>query len=388
MTEESPPHRHPVDTLLASFVGQPGSRRRLPTPVLLAELDRLEANIARMAARARATGLALRPHAKSHKCAAIARRQLEAGAVGICCAKIGEAEALAAAGIGPILLTSPIVGGDQARRVAALAREHPGLAVVLDHPEQARELALACAGASSPLPVLVDVDVGLARTGVASTADAIVLADAIVRTGVLRFAGVQGYGGHWQHIAGLGKRRAAVSAGMERLSTVVRALREAGHPVDWVTGGGTGSFAADAELGVLTEVQPGSYVFMDSQYRDALDEDADGQYEQSLFVQARVVSINAASHVTVDAGLKAFATDGPLPRAADPRYAGCRYFWYGDEHGGLARPAEGPPPALGERIEFIPPHCDPTVDRYDRLVLVRGDTVVEVVPIEAARRSQ
>lgn len=175
---------------------------------------------------------------------------------------------------------------------------------------------------------------------------------------------------------------------MERLSTVVRALREAGHPVDWVTGGGTGSFAADAELGVLTEVQPGSYVFMDSQYRDALDEDADGQYEQSLFVQARVVSINAASHVTVDAGLKAFATDGPLPRAADPRYAGCRYFWYGDEHGGLARPAEGPPPALGERIEFIPPHCDPTVDRYDRLVLVRGDTVVEVVPIEAARRSQ
>jgi len=388
MTEESPPHRHPVDTLLASFVGQPGSRRRLPTPVLLAELDRLEANIARMAARVRATGLALRPHAKSHKCAAIARRQLEAGAVGICCAKIGEAEALAAAGIGPILLTSPIVGGDQARRVAALAREHPGLAVVLDHPEQARELALACAGASSPLPVLVDVDVGLARTGVASTADAIVLADAIVRTGVLRFAGVQGYGGHWQHIAGLGKRRAAVSAGMERLSTVVRALREAGHPVDWVTGGGTGSFAADAELGVLTEVQPGSYVFMDSQYRDALDEDADGQYEQSLFVQARVVSINAASHVTVDAGLKAFATDGPLPRAADPRYAGCRYFWYGDEHGGLARPAEGPPPALGERIEFIPPHCDPTVDRYDRLVLVRGDTVVEVVPIEAARRSQ
>ena len=388
MTEESPPHRHPVDTLLASFVGQPGSRRRLPTPVLLAELDRLEANIARMAARARATGLALRPHAKSHKCAAIARRQLEAGAVGICCAKIGEAEALAAAGIGPILLTSPIVGGDQARRVAALAREHPGLAVVLDHPEQARELALACAGASSPLPVLVDVDVGLARTGVASTADAIALADAIVRTGVLRFAGVQGYGGHWQHIAGLGKRRAAVSAGMERLSTVVRALREAGHPVDWVTGGGTGSFAADAELGVLTEVQPGSYVFMDSQYRDALDEDADGQYEQSLFVQARVVSINAASHVTVDAGLKAFATDGPLPRAADPRYAGCRYFWYGDEHGGLARPAEGPPPALGERIEFVPPHCDPTIDRYDRLVLVRGDTVVEIVPLEAGRRSQ
>src|SRR5690606_39579378 len=107
-----------------------------------------------------------------------------------------------------------------------------------------------------------------------------------------------GYGGDWQHIAGLGKRRAAVSAGMERRSTVVRALREAGHPVDWVTGGGTGSFATDAELGVLTEVQPGSYVFMDSQYRDALDGDADGEYEQSLFVQARVVSINRSEEHT------------------------------------------------------------------------------------------
>jgi len=380
--------RHPVDALLDSLVGQPGSRHRLPTPVLLADLDRLEANIARMAARASEAGLALRPHAKSHKCAAIARRQLAAGAVGVCCAKIGEAEALAAAGIGPILLTSPIVGDDQARRVADLARAQPGLAVVLDHPEQARALARACVDTATPLAVLVDVDVGLARTGVALPADALALADAIGETGSLRLAGVQGYGGHWQHIAGLAKRHGAIAAGMDRLAGVVDALRDAGHPIDWVTGGGTGSFATDADLGVLTEVQPGSYVFMDSQYRDALDGDADGEYEQSLFVQARVISTNSLSHVTVDAGLKAFATDGPLPRPADARYAGCDYFWYGDEHGGLARPADAAPPELAERIEFIPPHCDPTVDRYDRLVLVRGDTVVEVVPIEAGRRSQ
>ncbi len=388
MTALSPSRPHPVDELLESLVGQPGSRHRLPTPILLADLDRLEANIARMAGRARDAGLAVRPHAKSHKCAAIARRQLQAGAVGICCAKVGEAEALAAAGIGPILLTSPIVGSDQARRVAALGRAQPGLAVVLDHPEQARELARACAGAATPLSVLIDVDVGLARTGVASPADALALAGAIGETDALRLAGVQGYGGHWQHIAGLGKRRAAIAAGMERLANVVAALREGGHRVDWVTGGGTGSFATDAEIGLLTEVQPGSYVFMDAQYRDALVGDDDGQYEQSLFVQSRVVSINAASHVTVDAGLKAFATDGPLPRAATARYVDCRYFWYGDEHGGLARPADGPPPALGERIEFVPPHCDPTIDRYDRLVLVRGDTVVEIVPLEAGRRSQ
>jgi D-serine deaminase-like pyridoxal phosphate-dependent protein len=389
MTPTFPTFRHPVDELLDALVGQPGSRHRLPTPVLLADLDRLEANIARMASRAAGAGLAVRPHAKSHKCAAIARRQLEAGAAGICCAKIGEAEALAAAGVGPILLTSPIVGDDQARRVAALARAHPGLAVVVDHPRQARELARAFAGAEdAPLATLVDVDVGLARTGVSTPEDALAVATAIAESGSLRLAGVQGYGGHWQHIAGLAKRRAAIAAGMERLSGVVSALRAAGHAIDWVTGGGTGSFSADAQLGVLTEVQPGSYIFMDSQYRDALEGDADGEYEQSLFVQARVVSVNAPSHVTVDAGLKAFATDGPLPRAATPRYAACRYFWYGDEHGGLSRPEDGAPIALGERIEFVPPHCDPTIDRYDRIVLVRGDTVVEVAPIEAGRRSQ
>src|SRR5690606_1636948 len=139
MTALSPSRPHPVDELLESLVGQPGSRHRLPTPILLPDLDRLEANIARMAGRARGPGPAGRPHAKGQRGAAVAGRQLEAGAVGSWCGTVGEAEALAAAGTGPTLLTSPIVGSDQARRVAALGRAQPGLAVVLDHPEQARE---------------------------------------------------------------------------------------------------------------------------------------------------------------------------------------------------------------------------------------------------------
>lgn len=379
---------HPVDARLDALVGVPGSRRQLPTPALVVDLDTLETSIAMMAARAAAAGLALRPHAKSHKCSAIARRQLEAGAAGVCCAKVGEAEALAARGIGPILLTSPVVGTDQAGRVAMLARAQRGLAVVVDHSGQVETLSAACREAGASLAVLIDVDVGLARTGVAGPEEALALAAAVAAAGELRLAGVQGYGGHWQHIAGAEQRRSAVAQGMRRLSTVVDALRGTGHAVDRVTGGGTGSFSADAALEVLTEVQPGSYVFMDGQYRDALGEDADGAFGHSLFVQARVVSINAPGHVTVDAGLKAFATDGPLPRPASARFRDCRYFWYGDEHGGLARPSDGLPVALGERVEFVPPHCDPTVDRYDRLVLVRGDTVVEVVPIEAARRAQ
>ena len=214
------------------------------------------------------------------------------------------------------------------------------------------------------------------------------MADKIAGHPSLRLVGVQGYGGHWQHIVGLAARRNAVEGGMARLAAVVDALRAGGYQVPLITGGGTGTFSADAALRVLNEVQPGSYIFMDNQYRDALGDDADGAFEQSLFVQAQVISINAKEWVTVDAGLKAFATDGPVPRPTGRRFGGSRYFYFGDEHGGLTRPSGDSPVKLGERVEFIPPHCDPTVDRYDVMFFVRGDAVVEIVPIEAARRSQ
>lgn len=409
----------PAQQALAALVGQPGSRWRIPTPALVLDLDAAHANLQRMALRARAAGLALRPHAKSHKCAQIARWQLDAGAVGQCCAKLGEAEALAEAGIGQgpgggsLLLTSPVVGADAAARLAALRCRGVAVAVALDHPEQALALQAACqalgmglaalpsaapdrpgppaAGPGLRLDVLVDVDVGLQRTGVANASAARALADTVAACPALRLAGVQGYGGHWQHIVGAQARGEAVAQGLARLGTVVQALRGAGHAVPWVTGGGTGSFAADARAGVLTEVQPGSYVFMDRQYRDALGDDDDGAFAQSLWVQARVVSTNAADHVTVDAGLKALATDGPLPLAGPGRFAGCAYQFFGDEHGRLARPRLAPadaPVALGERVELVPPHCDPTVDRHSQLVLVRGDTVVGVTPLQAARQAQ
>jgi D-serine deaminase-like pyridoxal phosphate-dependent protein len=238
------------------------------------------------------------------------------------------------------------------------------------------------------ISVLIDVDVAMARTGVATPPAAIALAARIATCPSLRLVGVQGYGGIWQHIVGERERRKAVTAGMSRLSTIVYELREAGHRVPLVSGGGTGTFAADAALKVLNDVQPGSYIFMDNQYRDALGTDDDGAFEQSLFVQARVVSINAEKWVTVDAGLKAFATDGPVPRVKDPRFAHDSYFYYGDEHGGVMRPAGGNGVALGERVELVPPHCDPTVDRYSVYHFVRGDTLVDIVAIEAARRSQ
>lgn len=371
-----------------SRIGCAGSRFQVPTPALVVDLDAFERNLARMAQRAAAAGLVLRPHAKSHKSATIGRRQVEAGAIGLCCVKLGEAEALAAAGLRGLLITSPIVGSDTATRAAALARVDPDLLLVADHAEQIETLAVAAKAAGVRLSVVIDIDVGMGRTGVPTPAAAVTLAQQIAARPSLRLAGIQGYGGKWQHMAGEAERRKAVEEGMARLSAAVDALRNGGHQVPLVTGGGTGTFSADAALRVLNEVQPGSYIFMDNQYRDALGADADGAFEQSLFVQAQVISINAQEWVTVDAGLKAFATDGPEPRPAGKRFASSRYFYFGDEHGGLTRPSAGPPIALGERVEFIPPHCDPTVDRYDVMYFVRGDVLVEVAPIEAARRSQ
>ncbi|WP_066914692.1 hypothetical protein [Mycobacterium interjectum] len=168
---------------------------------------------------------------------------------------------------------------------------------------------------------------------------------------------------------------------------MVDALRTAGYRVGVVSGGGTGTVEADLDLGVLNEVQPGSYVFMDVQYSDALGDDDDGAFETSLWVSSQVISANADAIVTVDAGLQAFATDGPLPRPAGARFGSSTYMFFGDEHGALTRPA-GPPVGLGERVEFASPHCDPTVDRYDAYHVVRGDRLVDIVPIEAARASR
>jgi D-serine deaminase-like pyridoxal phosphate-dependent protein len=377
----------PAEAYAARLIGEPGSRWKLPTPALIVDLDAFEANLARMAARAQAAGVALRPHAKTHKSAFIARAQIEAGAVGICCAKLGEAEALAEAGIEDILVTSPIASASVAERAAALAKRGARLAVSVDDPLGVTVLAAAASSAGVNMRVQIDVDVGTRRTGVADVDHALALARAIAAAPQLSLRGVQGYGGRWQHAEGADKRLHATKEGMARLSAVVQALRGHGHDCATVTGGGTGTNSADRALGVLNELQPGSYIFMDNQYVDALGDDEDGAFQTSLFVQAQVISANAARWVTVDAGLKAFATDGPPPRPATGPFAEDGYFFFGDEHGGLMRP-DSAVVALGQRVELTAPHCDPTVDRYDRLHLVRGEVLEAIAPIEAGRRSQ
>jgi D-serine deaminase-like pyridoxal phosphate-dependent protein len=372
-------HLEPVMQAL----GQPGSRALIPTPAAVLDLDAFERNVAKMAARAKAAKLALRPHAKSHKCAALAKRQIEAGAAGICCAKLAEAEALSAAGVGQILVTSPIAGERQAARAAKLAADLPDFRIVVDHPDGAAELGAA---ATAPIQVVIDVDPGLGRTGVHGPDRAVEVFRAIAAQPKLTLLGVQCYGGNWQHMEGANARAAAVADGMGRLNAVIAALRGAGAHIGVVTGGGTGTFEADAAQGVLNEIQPGSYAFMDREYRDALKDDPDGAFEQALTVASTVITVNHPKWVTVDAGLKAFATDAGPPVPVTPKFAGCAYHFFGDEHGLLMRPEAAV--TRGERVDFMPPHVDPTLDRYDVIFLVRGDVVVEIAPIEARGASQ
>ncbi|WP_216905425.1 alanine racemase [Nocardia noduli] len=376
----------PAAALARAMVGEPGSRYRLPTPALIVDEAKLDANIAAMAARARGR-VALRPHAKTHKSAWIAGKQIARGAVGVCCAKLGEVEALSAAGVRGILLTSPLADVTAPTRLCEIARVDPDFRCVVDHPEPVTALALEAARRDMRMAVVIDVDVGLMRTGVASSSEALALAAHIARFPSLTLAGVQGYGGHWQHIVGYAARRDAVRAGMTRLASVVDGMRDNGHRVELVTGGGTGTVQADLELGVLNELQPGSYVFMDAQYIDALGEDADGAFATGLWVSSQVVSANAEPILTIDAGLKAFATDGPAPRPVTAPFTDSTYAFFGDEHGAITRPL-GTEVRLGDRIELLTPHCDPTVDRYDHYHVVHGDTVVAIIPIDAARASR
>ena len=368
----------------AHLIGEPGSRARLCTPALLLELEAFERNLAAMAAWCRERGVALRPHAKTHKSVEIARRQLEAGAAGICCATIGEAERLTDGGIDRLLITSPIVTAPKLERLAALLERAEGLMVVADHLDGVDALAGIAAGAARPLGVLVDLAAGLRRTGCASTAAALAVARRIAGANSLAFGGVQAYAGHLQHIPELAERQRRGALEDASVREVLAGLAADGIEVPRVTGAGTGSHAIDGAGGLFNELQCGSYLFLDVDYlRIALRPDGSQPFQPSLFVRTSVISANAEGHVTTDAGLKAFATDGPRPVIARGAPAGAEYFFFGDEHGRVELEDAPRHLPVGSALECVVPHCDPTVNLYDVYHVVQGDTLVDIWPIDA-----
>jgi 3-hydroxy-D-aspartate aldolase len=375
--------------LHAHLIGQQGGRKAFNTPVLVIELDALERNIAKMAAFTKERGIALRPHAKTHKSADIAKKQVAAGAVGVCCAKLGEAEAMADGGIGAILVTSPVVSVPAIERLMKLNARIPELRVTVDNPANVAALDAAATAAGKPLQVLIDVDPGIRRTGVPSPEAAVVVGERIKASRSLRYLGVQCYCGREQHIEDYAKRREAIEDRTAYLRTVIDALTGMGMAPGVVTGGGTGTHRIDADLGVLNELQVGSYVFMDRQYNECDLTGAGASappYETSLQIDARVVSANTAGMATIDAGFKAMATDGGPPTVLTGAPAGAPYHFMGDEHG-LVVVGEMKL-SIGDIVTLAAPHCDPTVNLYDFFHVVRGDTLVDIWQVQGRGRSR
>ncbi|MCI0638157.1 MAG: DSD1 family PLP-dependent enzyme [Gemmataceae bacterium] len=358
----------------------------LPTPALLVDLDRLESNLRTMAEHVQKAGCGLRPHAKTHKCPEIARRQIATGALGICVATVPEAEDMVAAGIRGVLLTSPIVERRKIARMAALAGKGDVLLAV-GHPRQVELLSAAAEAAKATVSVLVDLDVGDRRTGMRPGEPALELARLIAKNKNLRLRGLQAYSGMASHTVGFERRdkvsRQAMQQAVETRDLFAKQRLEAGI----LSGGSTGTYNIDSTIRGVTELQVGSYVFMDVDYRRiggrgnaALYDD----FQPSLTVLTTVVSATHADRVTVDAGTKALDTTTPHRAQAKDRQ-GIVYGPAGDEFGALTAEKGVNLPRLGERLEFIVPHCDPTTNLYDRLYAARGDRVEAVWPVLARR---
>lgn len=359
----------------------------LSTPALLVDLDAFEANLRRMADHVAAAGVALRPHAKTHKCPEVARRQVALGAIGVSTATVAEAEAMAAAGLPGILLTSPIVDrGKVARMVALRARGHDVLLAV-GHEREAELLDEAAQAAGVTVEVLLDLDVGDRRLGVEPGGPSRALAERIGRCRALSLVGVQAYSGLASHVEGHRARRATSEAALGRAVEERERLSRAGFDARILSVGSTGTFDIDPGIAGVTELQCGSYVFLDDDYRrigNAVGGPAYDAFAPSLTVLATVVNVRDDLAI-VDAGIKAFATDVPLAPTV-PGRPGLAYKRRGDEFGQLSGPADQLP-RIGERIALSVPHCDPTVNLYDRLHAVRGDRVEAVWPVVARRES-
>lgn len=346
-----------------------------PTPRMVAVLPDIAANIAAMAAYAKARGKALRPHAKTHKSPDIAGLQMTAGAIGISCATVAEVEAMAATGITGLLLTSP-VAFEKCARIAVLHLAGNEVMAVTD----STALTDAYAAAALPLRLLVDIDVGHKRTGTQTPADTVAVAKRIAERGMI-FAGVQAYAGHVQHVDKAADRRAVAETCAARLRAHLDALKAAGLAAEIVTGAGTGSFADDMDLGLYTEFQVGSYVVMDTEYA-AIEQGKGPRFIPALFVEATVICAQFEDFVLVDAGHKALFRAGPTPVVAGDRGKVLRYEFMGDEHGRL-RGAPADLPKLGEKIRFVLPHCDPNVVLHDHIDVEQGGAVVARWPVTA-----
>jgi D-serine deaminase-like pyridoxal phosphate-dependent protein len=362
----------------AATVGMPLSE--VDTPALILELDPFERNLRRLHESLKGRNVIVRPHAKSHKCPQIALRQIALGAVGVCCQKVSEAEALVEGGVHDVLIANEVVGATKLKRLAALSKQ-ARVAVCADNTENVKALDAAGAEFGVTLDVLVEINVGANRCGIEPGEPAVRLARQIADSAHLRFAGLQAYQGSAQHMRKVEERRAAIERAVTHVKRTRELLAAERIPCPKVTGAGTGTYLFEAASAVYDELQAGSYIFMDADYaRNDWTESGIPRFEHSLFVWATVMSRASAERAIVDAGLKASSTDSGMPRIADGGPA--EYIKASDEHG-VIQVNGAPGFQVGDKLKLIPGHCDPTVNLYDDYICIRNGRVEAIWPVAA-----
>ena len=361
----------------------PGMREEdIDTPALVIDLDAFESNLDTMAALLAPTGVKLRAHAKTHKSPVIAHLQMARGAVGNCVQKVAEAEVLAWGGIPDILVSNEVVGAAKLARLCGLSRIAK-VAVCADDAGQVAAIEAAAADAGIRMTVLVEIDVGAGRCGVQAGPDAVALAGRIAGSRHLIFGGLQAYHGSAQHKRTPAERRTLIGGAVEASRRTVEQLRQQGLDCAIVGGAGTGTFEIESKSGVYTEMQAGSYVFMDADYARNLDEAGApvSTFRHALFVLSTVMSQAQTGVAVLDAGHKAVAVDSGMPTVW--QRPDIRYTSASDEHGKLQYGSETAVPKVGEKLRLVPGHCDPTVDKFDWYVGVRNGRVECLWPVAA-----
>ena len=355
---------------------------QLETPALVADAEIMEENMRKMAEILDGKVLRLRPHYKSHKCAAIAHRQIEAGAVGITCAKLSEAEDLADSGIEDILIANQIVDPEKLVRAAALAKKCR-LTVCADDCDNVRALSKAASAAGSTIYVYVEYDIGMQRCGVTDPDVYLDLARLVESLPGLVYSGIQAYAGHVSHMISEEEREEITSGNAEKIRALVKLLDDNGIAVKEISGGSTGSSVIKARQGLYTELQAGSYFFMDSTYGKLNNL----PFKQSLFLMASVCSRRDGLTV-LDAGVKSLGVeqDDPVILRLDGSPVNCREISVNEEHLKLFDPDQEL--AIGEKLLIIPGHCCSTVNLHDNIYLYRGRKVADRITVTARGKSR
>ncbi len=367
-----------MTAILPARLGQ--RLEEVDTPALILDLDAFEANIRRLNEALAGRSVRVRAHAKTHKCPEIALRQIAAGAIGVCCQKVSEAEAMVDGGVGDVLVSNEVVGASKLARLARLAKR-ARIGICVDHVLQVDALGAAARNEGVQLDVYVEIDVGAHRCGVAPGAPALEVARRISSAPGLRFAGLQAYQGSAQHVRTMTERKERIGIAIEAARTTRELIASSGIACPIVTGAGSGSFMFEAASGVYDELQPGSYIFMDADYAKNEWAPPLPRFEHSLFVLACVMSTPVPGRAVLDAGLKASSVDSGLPTVWGR--PGLTYARASDEHGVIDVQPGSTAPALGEKLLLVPGHCDPTVNLYDWYVCMRGGVVEALWPITA-----